>query len=363
MRAMIQRVLILSLGLLNAASAMEASPQNNAKTSHEALTTQQTGWQKLQELYTSYQKNPSPSIRGQIIQGLYSLLNTGHLDQLQKNQALIMAQILKAPHLARRIEWNQSRGDHGDLTLFPEEILQEMIGFLGQGGLKDLKNLLLANKSFYQIIASARLYLDLSPYGNKITDEMLAQIIELFPNVVSLNLSGCEEITDAGLAHLKELTQLTDLNLVWCHLITDAGLAHLARLTQLTSLNLFGCALITDAGLAHLARLTQLTDLNLVWCHLITDAGLAHLAGLAQLTSLNLSDCALITDAGLAHLAGLAQLTYLDLSDCALITDAGLAHLKELTQLTLLDLLGCEKVTPHGKQSLKKVLPMVKIIG
>ncbi len=62
---MIQTVLILSLGLLNPLSAMEKSPHNNAKASDEALSTQQTGWQKIQELYTSYQKDPSPSTRGQ----------------------------------------------------------------------------------------------------------------------------------------------------------------------------------------------------------------------------------------------------------------------------------------------------------
>ena len=53
--------------------------------------------------------------------------------------------------------------------------------------------------------------------------------------------------TDAGVAHLKGLTQLQLLELGNTK-VTDAGLANLKGLTQLQSLDLHGTQ-ITDAGL------------------------------------------------------------------------------------------------------------------
>ena len=44
-------------------------------------------------------------------------------------------------------------------------------------------------------------------------------------------------MTDAGLEHLKGLTQVQSLNLSQTE-VTDAGLKHLKGLTQLQSLNL-----------------------------------------------------------------------------------------------------------------------------
>jgi len=96
---------------------------------------------------------------------------------------------------------------------------------------------------------------------------------------------------------------------------------------------------ITDAGLEHLKRLTQLQSLNLTGTQ-ITDVGLVYLKGLTQLQSLNLKSTQ-ITDAGLVHLKGLTQLSWLDLSETK-ITDAGLVHLKGLTNLCYLYLVATQ---------------------
>ena len=55
------------------------------------------------------------------------------------------------------------------------------------------------------------------------------------------------KITDAGLVHLKDLTNLTFLGLGGTQ-ITDAGLEHLKGMTNLTRLDL-SSPQITDAGL------------------------------------------------------------------------------------------------------------------
>ena len=126
--------------------------------------------------------------------------------------------------------------------------------------------------------------------------------------VATINLTSAE-FTDAGLEHLKGLTQLQSLNLMSTK-VTDAGLEHLKGLTQLRSLDL-GNTKVTDAGLEHLKGLTQLQTLDLGNTK-VTDAGLEHLKGLTQLQSLDLGNTE-VTDAGLEHLKGLTQLRSLDL--------------------------------------------------
>ena len=82
-------------------------------------------------------------------------------------------------------------------------------------------------------------------------------------------------ITDAGLEKLKQLKTLKVLNLGECVLITDAGLAHLGDLAELTKCDLYGTP-ITDAGLGHLSGLSKLER---IWVGgtQVTDDGVAKL--------------------------------------------------------------------------------------
>ena len=81
------------------------------------------------------------------------------------------------------------------------------------------------------------------------------------------------KITDAGLVHLKGMTNLQVLGLP--EQFTDAGMVHLKGLTKLEALVLGGTK-ITDAGLVHIKGLTQLQDLGLQQTK-VTDAGVADL--------------------------------------------------------------------------------------
>lgn len=51
-----------------------------------------------------------------------------------------------------------------------------------------------------------------------------------------LNLKSCTKITDDGLEHLENLTNLGYLILTSCSQISDSGLAHLSKLTNLGTL-------------------------------------------------------------------------------------------------------------------------------
>lgn len=114
---------------------------------------------------------------------------------------------------------------------------------------------------------------------------------------------------------------------------SDGVLEHAARLPHLSSLSVgplcrkpFACYPVTDAGLKHLKESSQLRELMLNQTQ-VTDAGLTHLRGLHQLQHLDLSGTQ-VTDAGLTHFGGLTQLQYLNLSGTQ-ITDAGIAELQK----------------------------------
>ena len=121
---------------------------------------------------------------------------------------------------------------------------------------------------------------------DQITDEGLAHL----KNAIEVNLSWCDQITDAGLKHLKNATQV---NLSWCRKITNAGLVHLSNATHV---NMEGCRKITDEGLVHLKNATQV---NLSWCRQITNIGLKQLT---NATHANLTECPQITAEGIQYL-------------------------------------------------------------
>ena len=219
----------------------------------------------------------------------------------------------------------------------------------------------------------------LVPGGRALTDAGLSECGKLWHLRSLQSQSRADAVTDAGLAHLKGLTELRGLMLT-SKRITDAGLAHLKGLSQLRSLSLSN-AQVTDAGLVHLKRMSKLETLDLSdtqvtdegLAHLrglprlqqlgldrtqVTDAGLVQLQGLPQLQHLYLSETQ-VTDAGLVYVAGLSQLQGLDLSGTQ-VTDAGLVHLEGLTQLKLLNLAGTQ-VTHGGEAILKQALPELSI--
>jgi hypothetical protein len=155
---------------------------------------------------------------------------------------------------------------------------------------------------------------------------------------------------DAGVAHLKGLTQLRVLNL-WNTKASDVTLLHLKELPELQELNLDGTN-VTDTGLLNLKGLTQLQGLSLARTN-VSDTGLASLKGLTQLRLL-IIDNTTIGDAGLESLKGLTQLHTLILVHTQ-VSDDGLENLKALTQLQELDL-SFTNVTDAGVKGLQKSL-------
>lgn len=159
----------------------------------------------------------------------------------------------------------------------------------------------------------------------QLTDAGLAHLREL-DSLESLSFSN-DKMTGSGFAHLAKLPALKNLEF-WSETIDDTALAHLAKSTSLKRLVPMSPR-ITDAGMAHLAGLKSLESLNLFGLR-IGDAGVRHLSQLTSLKALNL-DMTRVTDSGMAHLAKLTSLEQLTLPRG--ITDAGLVQLRDLTRM------------------------------
>ena len=109
--------------------------------------------------------------------------------------------------------------------------------------------------------------------------------------------SGLKVLNDTVIAQVGRLTELERLYL-YASPTTEVGLGH--RRNN-----------VTDAGLVHLKGLTKLSVLDLRVAK-ITGTGLLHLKGLTRLSALDLSDTN-ITDAGMVHLKALTNLSYVGL--------------------------------------------------
>jgi hypothetical protein len=107
----------------------------------------------------------------------------------------------------------------------------------------------------------------------KFSDDFLTPLKDLKASLVHLNLRG-QDVTDAQLAHLKDLTNLTHLHLENTK-ITDKGLDQIKGLTNLEYLNLYGDN-VSDAGLVSLEGMKKLKNLYL-WQTKVTEAGAAKL--------------------------------------------------------------------------------------
>jgi hypothetical protein len=112
----------------------------------------------------------------------------------------------------------------------------------------------------------------------KITDEGLKQLAKLdLPKLETLTFGWSDKITDAGLAYVGQMQNITWLGLPACQGITDAGLPKLLTAQNLTGLDLRGCRYITDDGIQQLAQKKNWKEILLGGCPNVTAAGVARL--------------------------------------------------------------------------------------
>ena len=125
----------------------------------------------------------------------------------------------------------------------------------------------------------------------KITDKGLEQLAKLdLPNLEELDLGWCDNITDAGVAHVCKIRTLTMLLLMACTRITDSAIPELAKAKTLTYLDLRGGPGITDGGLQKLAAKHNWEHIELGGAPNITAKGVAQLQAALPRTRINKDD-------------------------------------------------------------------------
>ena len=182
----------------------------------------------------------------------------------------------------------------------------------------------------------------------QLTDDLLEDLCRRAPTLTALGLSGCKQVTDAGVRHLASLPSLQHLDLRETG-ITDAGLQVLRHLPELRTLSLWNR--VTEAGIGVLAHCHELEQLNLWAPTDVGDAAVRALAGKRKLRQLTIA----LTGAGLPLLhelpvfkswhGGEAELGLVGhrsqpnrLSLRGTFTDADMRHLRGLDGLFGLDI-------------------------
>ena len=173
--------------------------------------------------------------------------------------------------------------------------------------------------------------------GVAITNSLLQEVLQFHPNVESLNLQACSEITDVGLWAIARFCEgLTGLNLSRAEGFTHIGLRSLTlRCENITNLDLSYCPQINDTALRVVAGgCGRLQHLNVSYCDKITDMSLSEIAQCCRdLLTLDISFCKGVSQFGDyalkllgANVHGLQELKALG---CPYIRNEGIEGLAE----------------------------------
>lgn len=189
-----------------------------------------------------------------------------------------------------------------------------------------------------------------------VADDSVGAIAQLLPSLREFNLQAYH-VTDSALSYFssKQSYSLSVLRLSSCWEVTNHGVVNVVHsLPNLTELSLSGCSKVTDDGVELIAEnLRKLKVLDLSWCPRITDAALEYIAcDLGELNTLCLDRCMHVTDIGVGYLSTMTSLTALFMRWCCQIRDFGLQHLYSMRNLRVLSLAGCPLLTASALSGL-----------
>jgi len=168
------------------------------------------------------------------------------------------------------------------------------------------------------------------------TTDAWLEIVWHFPKLNKLNINNTisgEQVSDAGIARLVNLTKLASLNLTWNKKISAEGLFEISHL-PIVDLSMMNCR-IRDTHLVVISKMPMLCKLDVSWSRMISAAGLEYLSEL-PLQEFCVSACKL-NNSSLHQIAKIRTLVKLDLSWNE-FTAEGLPQLHKLNLLRHLDL-------------------------
>eukprot|EP01127_Copromyxa_protea_P018085 TRINITY_DN5615_c0_g1_i5.p1 TRINITY_DN5615_c0_g1~~TRINITY_DN5615_c0_g1_i5.p1 ORF type:complete len:1747 (+),score=336.92 TRINITY_DN5615_c0_g1_i5:29-5269(+) len=118
--------------------------------------------------------------------------------------------------------------------------------------------------------------LDLTHWN--VSDDVMAAICFVCPNLTSLNIKNCISLTDQTLASIVSLTRLQELNLSHCPFLSGSKIGSMvSSLQNLEVLGLTNCKTANDVTLTNISACTKLRELSLEGCSGITFVGIQSL--------------------------------------------------------------------------------------
>ena len=191
----------------------------------------------------------------------------------------------------------------------------------------------------------------------EVSDTGLAALKNVDWPLVNLDLRGCA-VSNAGINHISGFTSLRALRLSGSNgrtTVDDDAAVAVSKLTNLRVLSLDKLFFGAD-GIEQLLSLKNLQEIYLAET-LVDDETLQLLPGFPCLKKLRLSRNQ-ITDIGLRSLSVITGLTELDLSENSLLSDDGMVHLSGLSVLQKLNLWR----VPIGDAGVRHLAPLVSLV-
>lgn len=190
----------------------------------------------------------------------------------------------------------------------------------------------------------------------RITDVALLQLGQGCQSIVSINLYGCEMVSDTGLSWLSSfLKDLRHIDLSRCSKVTNSGMRLLSEgCKNLRSIVLLNVKRVGDVGIRYLAtECCHIERLNASGLSMLSDGvdrsfsleGLQALGDskcTSTLKHLNLHGCSQVCNLSLIAISNFGSLESLDLSGCTNLTMAGASHIgKKCRLINSLSLASC----------------------
>ncbi|CAO2823977.1 unnamed protein product [Amaranthus hypochondriacus] len=202
-------------------------------------------------------------------------------------------------------------------------------------------------------------------YGSPVTLD-LARSLQRLSKLQSIKLDGCL-VTCSGLQAIGNYcASLRELSLSKCSGVTDEGMSSLVKKQkELRKLDITCCRKLTCVSIAHIAySCTSLISLKMESCTLVPREAFVLIGRKCHLLEeLDLTDNE-IDDEGLKSISKCSRLSILKLGICLNITDEGLRHIgNRCSKLVELDLYRSMEITDSGIMAIAHGCPDLEMIN
>ena len=191
-----------------------------------------------------------------------------------------------------------------------------------------------------------------------IGDSVLEAVYAMIPQLKSLVLYDCAQITDVGVGKLPALRDLRRLRLDYVWEATDISGEAVGALDKLEELSLGAAEQLTDVTLQALGNLRNLKSLILPEFAEFSARGLCEFFSAAsELRRVSMTCLPGMTDEVLALLAASQHLEYLYLLGCGNVTGDGITQLSSSRSLRGLGVHACKSIPEDALRQLRQRQP------